>query len=301
VLQIVDVAEPSIKKGQVLIRNFASSVNPIDWKIRSGMLRPLSGMFPPFRCGCDFAGEIIDMASDVTGFAMGDRVFGFLSPLKPGAYAELVAVDAALLAHIPNNLSYTEAAVVPLAGLTAYDALTRVVPLAAGQRIIINGCSGGVGTMAIQIAKIIGADVVGVCSHKNHALALELGADEAIDYHENPKFRGVGSADVFFDVVGSRSLSTVQSVLKTNGVYVHTLPELKTFLIDPLLNVSSKQKSRVVMVKSSGVSLQVLSEWMSNHLLKPVIERGYSLEEISAAQVHSETGRTKGKVSVVIR
>ena len=180
VLNLVEVAEPVLKWGHVLIRNYASSVNPIDWKLRSGMLRPLSGFTPPARCGCDFAGEVIRVAEGCSQFKVGDSVFGFLHPLRGGAYAEKIAIDEKLLTLIPSKLTHAEAAVVPLAGLTAYDAMTRVVKLEANQRIIINGCTGGVGSMAVQIAKIIGAYVIGVCSHKNHSLALELGADEVV-------------------------------------------------------------------------------------------------------------------------
>lgn len=292
--------EPSVSTGTMIVRNYASSVNPIDWKIRAGQLRPLSGLLSPGAAGCDFAGEVEVVAPGVTQFKPGDRVYGFLFPLKGGAYAEHVAVPVGCAALIPPNLNFEEAGVVPLSGLTAYDALTRVTQLKEGHRVIINGCSGGVGTMALQIAKILGAYVIGVCSKKNHSLAMELGADEVIDYHENPTLSGTSPVDILFDVVGSQPLSISSPLLKEDGIHVHTLPELKTFVIDPLMNVLSKKKTRPVIVKPNGQSLDNLSKWIEAGLLKPHIGASFSLENMREAQALSETGRAVGKISIQI-
>ena len=198
-LTISTVDQPVLKPGCVLIKNFASSINPIDWKIRSGHLRPLSGFKPPKRCGSDFAGEIIAVADATSSFKIGDKVYGFNSPIKGGGFAEYVVANTKHIGLIPNKLDFTDAGVIPLSALTALDALSGIANLQSGQRVIINGCSGGVGTFAVQIAKALGAYVIGVCSSSNHALAHSLGADEVLDYTTPEYLRDIKHIDLFFD------------------------------------------------------------------------------------------------------
>ena len=237
VLHIVTVSQPKLQPGHVLIENHASSVNPIDWKIRKGMLKPLSGFTPPKRCGSDFAGVIVAKHPSVTEFNVGDSVYGFVDPLKGGAYAEYLVADQNVLATIPSSLDFKQAAVIPLAALTAFESLTRLGKTKAGNRVVINGCSGGVGSFAVQIAKALGAYVIGVCSEKNHALALELGADKVLDYHQPNHLNELKDLNVFFDTVSSQSLAKIKHTLTKDGTYIYTTPGIQSFVKDPLCNL----------------------------------------------------------------
>jgi len=300
VLECQTVPLPTIKKGFVRIQNEFSSINPIDWKIRAGQLRPLSGITPPQRCGSDVAGTVIELGTGVTRFNLGDRVYGFVNPIGGGAFAEQVCVSEKKLALIPDSLTFEQAAVIPLAGLTAYDALTRVSAVQSGECVLINGCAGGVGVMAVQIAKILGAYVIGVCSAGNRALALSIGVDEVVDYQQHPALDPVDSVDVFFDVVSNRSFSAMRFLLSERGRYVNTLPNPKGLLLNPLLNLFHRQQSKTVMVKSSGAALSRLNVWIDAGNLKPIIESTYSMSDMARAQNKSEAGHVKGKLAIQI-
>lgn len=301
VLEIITVDKPKLKPGHVLIQNHASSVNPIDWKIRKGMLRPISGFTPPTRCGSDFAGVIVDTHPSVKRYRVGDKVYGFLNPLKGGAYAEYLVADQNTLATIPASLDFEHAAVIPLAGLTAFESLTRIGKTQPGNRVVINGCSGGVGTFAVQIAKALGAYVIGVCSKKKHAVAMELGADEVIDYHQPNHLRNLRDINVFFDVVSSQSLPLIKHTLTRNGVYIHTHPGIHSLCKEPLCNLFSNQKSLSILVKPNGQSLETLNQWVESGQLYPLIEACYHLSDIKEAQKNSENNRVTGKLAINTR
>ncbi len=298
VLEIITVDKPKLKPGHVLIQNHASSVNPIDWKIRKGMLRPISGFTPPSRCGSDFAGVIVDTHPSVKRYRAGDRVYGFVNPLKGGAYAQYLVADQNVLATIPASLDFEHAAVIPLAGLTAFESLTRIGKTQPGNRVVINGCSGGVGTFAVQIAKALGAHVIGICSEKKHAVAMELGADEVIDYHQPDHLQTLRDINVFFDTVSSQSLAKIKHTLTKNGTYIYTLPEIKSFVKEPFCNLFNNQKSLPILVKPNGQSLETLSQWVESGQLSPKIEAFYHLNNIQEAQKQSENNRVTGKIAI---
>jgi NADPH:quinone reductase-like Zn-dependent oxidoreductase len=300
VLKLAEVEPPVLKPNTVVVKNYASSVNPIDWKIRSGLLRPLSGIKPPIRCGSDFAGEIVQLGLGASRFKVGDRVYGFVSPIKGGAYAQQLCVPEKQLAMMPELLNYADAGVIPLAGLTAYTVLKKIAALKPNDRIVINGCSGGVGVMAIQLAKVLGAYVIGICSDKNHQLALSLGVDEIVDYQRNPDLKGIEKIDVFFDVVSNRTPAKIKNLLTADGIYVNTLPRLPALVGNVLVNLFARQKSYTVLVKPSGLLLADLNQWLVTGQLKAVIEKSYLLSDMVSAQQHSEAGHVCGKLAVRI-
>ena len=223
VLQYEDVEKPKIQPEQLLVKVHASSVNPIDWKTRKGMLSILTGNKFPLILGFDVAGEVVEVGSQVTRFKVGDAIYGSTS-FPGGAYAELAVVTESLAAPKPKNMSYEEAATVPLAALTALQALRDLGNIKSGQTVLINGASGGVGVFAVQIAKALGAEVTGVCSSKNLDLVKSLNADLVIDYTQQDFTQGNVQYDMIFDAVAKRSFSDSRKVLKPNGVYVSTLP-----------------------------------------------------------------------------
>ena len=206
-LILAEVPTPQPGPGQVLVEVAASAVNPIDWKLHSGLLRWVRPVrFPATPC-FDFAGEVKALGPQTSGFKPGERVFGMLPMRAYGAAAEYLAVDAAYVAAMPGNLSFQEAAGLPLAGMTALQALRDQGRLAANQRVLIVGASGGVGHYAVQIAKALGAQVTGVCSTRNIDLVRSLGADAVIDYTRNEAMSQHGPFDLIFDTVMSQAFS----------------------------------------------------------------------------------------------
>ncbi|MCK7555467.1 NADP-dependent oxidoreductase [Chitinophaga sedimenti] len=204
--EVKEVQVPEIQEGQILVHNYASSVNPVDTMVRRGTLKLVSGLFGEHIIGSDFAGVV--NASKSSRFKPGDEVFGFKNAVAGHAYAEYVVVDENNAALKPNNINFTEAASMPLVALTAWQGLTREGKLQAGQRVLINGCTGGVGCMAVQLAKHMGAIVTGTCSTHHKLLAGELGCDEVIDY-EKEQLPEDGRFDVIFDTAARLTLSDV--------------------------------------------------------------------------------------------
>lgn len=204
VLQYEDVEQPKIEPTQLLVKVRASSVNPIDWKIRQGMLSLITGSKFPKILGFDVAGEVVAIGSGVTRFKPGDAVYGSTS-FPGGGYAEFAAVPENLVVLKPTNLSYEEAAAVPLAALTALQALRDQGNIQTGQTVLINGAAGGVGSFAVQIAKALGTVVTGVSSTKNLDLVKSLLADRVIDYTQQDFTQDTAQYDIIFDAVGKRS------------------------------------------------------------------------------------------------
>ena len=301
VLELSEVPVPRLGEQDVLINNHYSSINPIDWKIRRGMLRPLSGWSPPKRCGSDFAGKVIAVGTKVQQYHVGDRVYGFVNPIKGGGFSQQLAVPQSQLALIPDDITDQQAGVIPLAALTAFTALKKLARLCCDQRVLINGGSGGVGVMAVQIAKQMGAKVIAVCSEKNRSLLLSLGADDVLDYQQPDYLKSVKNIDVFFDVVSLANFQHVQSCLTDAGIYIKTLPHPITWICDVIHNWRSRQKRMTVLVKPDGSMLHELNEWLSKGQVRPVIERVYPLAQCALAQKHSEAGHVQGKLAIDIQ
>ena len=297
VLQYEDVEQPKIEPTQLLVKVRASSVNPIDWKIRKGMLSLITGSKFPKILGFDVAGEVVEVGSGVTRFKLGDAIYGSTS-FPGGGYAEFAAVPENLVALKPTNLSYEEAAAVPLAALTALQALRDQGNIQTGQNVLINGAAGGVGSFAVQIAKALGAEVTGVSSTKNLDLVKSLAVDRVIDYTQQDFAQDTAQYDIIFDAVGKRSLSQTKRVLKPNGVYITTLPSPEVFLESVLTAFLPVQKAKFILQKPNTQDLIYLKELIEAGKIRAVIDRTYPLQELAAAHGYSETGRAVGKIAL---
>lgn len=296
VLQPQDVEKPVIKNDEILVQIHACSVNPIDWKVRSGDFKILTGRKPPKILGGDYAGIVAEVGSQITQYQPGDAVWGFVETFKRGTYAEFVKVKAEEIGPMPKNLSFEEAASLPLVGLTAYQALVYAGRLKKGYHILVNGCSGGVGLAAMQIAKALGGKVTGVCSTNNLQLARKMGANDVIDYTKQDVLKCLGIYDIFFDVVANKSFSQAKMTLKPAGIYIRTLPSFEAMVLGPLINVVSAKKVKTMDCKASAKDLALLKEMVEDGKLVPLIEKVYPLDQVHTAHRRSETGRVVGKL-----
>ena len=289
---------PEPGPGQVLIRIHACSVNPIDWRIRKGEVKMFVRTRPPMILGADVSGEIARLGPGVTRFAIGDLVYVKL-PGDIGGYAEYAVAAETIVARRPANLTAVEAAAIPACATTALQALRDVAGLKAGQRVLVNGASGGVGLFAIQLARVLGATVSAVCSPSAAALVTRLGADEVIDYQQTD-FTRIGQRwNVVFDVSATRSLRQCRRAMERGGVYVTTISSMGDLLM-PIFNPLRSRKGRFVIVKSSGADLDYLRGLMEAGTILPVIDRVFPLAQAADAQQYLETGKPRGKVVLTV-
>lgn len=296
VIEVRDVSLPSPGPGDVLIKVHAASVNPVDWKIRSGMAKILTGRQFPKILGSECSGEVVETGMEVKRFRKGDEVIGFPGIRRLAAFAEYVCADEKKTFPKPKNAGYGEAATIPVAGLTALQSLRDLGHIGRGNRVLINGASGGVGTFAVQIAKLFGADVTAVCSASSADIVKGLGADRVIDYNREDFTKGTAPYDIIFDAVSKRSFAECKKVLTPKGIYVNTLPVFSVLVNQYLTGFLMRKKARSVMVRPKASDM----EWMKTQIeagrLRIVIDRVYSLEQIAEAFSYSETGRAKGKI-----
>ena len=306
VLRIEEIAKPRITpdaakrlSNRVLIKVHATTVNPIDWKLRSGKFRLMPGNKLPLILGFDVCGEVVEVGSAVTRFQVGDRVYGTVG-LPGGADAEFTTAAADWLAIAPANLTDEEAAAVPGSALTALQALRNVAQLQAGQSVLINGASGGVGSFAVQIGKVLGAEVTGVCSTPNLELVKSLGADRTIDYTQADFTDERSRYDLIFDTVAKRSFSECQPALKPHGTYITTLPSGKLILQQILTAIFPGKKVKFVIQTPSGTDLVYLKELLESGKIRVIVDRVYPLTELAAAHKYSESGHAVGKIVMAI-
>ncbi len=300
VLQYREVEQPTIKPDQLLVQVRASSVNPVDWKIRQGHLQLLSGFNFPRIVGSDISGVVVKVGQDVTRFQPGDEVYTFLNPLNGGACAQYCAVPESTAAIKPRNVTHAEAAGVPIAGLTALQALRDLGEIQAGKKVLINGASGGVGIFAVQIAKAMKAEVTGVCSAKNLNFVQSLGADIVLDYAEVDFTQQIQKYDIILDAVGQIKFDKCEKVLQTEGVYISTLPSFENLAPMFLSLFMSGKKAKLIVANANNSDLGSLRELIESGEVEPIVDRTYSLEEVAAAHAYSETGRAVGKIAISI-
>lgn len=304
VLVIEDIQKPRVGSKQVLVEVYGSSVNPKDWKMNqnlSSFTPRLGGLIKPFVMGDDLAGVVVEKGASVSRFEIGDKVYGMNMGLRTAACAEYAVIGQHQIAAMPRSLSFIEAGSIPLAGLTALQGL-NVGQLKQGQKVLIIGASGGVGTLAVQIAKAIGAEVTGVCSDRNTALVKRLGADAVIDYTSRDYLSEEADYDLVFDTTSYFSLSLCASLLKDDGIYVTTAGDGKAYLNLIKDNIIfNRQQSRFVLVQSNTRDLNVLRDYIEAGQLKPVLDGEYPLEEIHQAFARSKTGRAAGKIAIQVK
>lgn len=304
VLFLADIEKPIPKGNEVLIKVQAAAVNPLDWHFLRGtprLMRLQSGLFKPKHkiIGADVAGVVEAVGENVTQFKPGDEVFG---EKTTGGYAEYVCIKENKLMNKPANSTIEEAATLPIAAITALQSLRDNGKLLPGQKVLINGASGGVGTFAVQIAKSFGAEVTGVCSSKNLELVRSIGADHVIDYTKDDFTKGELKYDLIIDAVANRSFSELKRALNKNGIavivgYSSTLLKQVIFR-GPLQSLTGKKKIGLMMAKINQKDLRILKDLIEKGKIKPVIDRYYPLSETADAIRYIEKGHAKGKIVI---
>lgn len=308
VLKIEEVEKPTVSEDGVLVRVHASSVNPAEWYSMVGLLiaRGPNGLFKPKdpRIGADFAGVVEAVGSKVTHLNPGDEVYGG----RNGAFAEYVSVVNAVVRK-PANVTFEEAAAVPTAGITALQGLRDHGKIQAGQKVLINGAAGGVGTFAVQVAKAFGAEVTGVTSAKNVERIRSLGADHVIDYTKEDFTQNGQRYDLLFDIAGNRTWKEYKRVLTPTANFVIVGARKGNPVIGPLSHVlrlklaaiGASQKISFFIAQFTREDLSILREMIEAGKIKPVVDRTYPLTETTEAMRYLGTGHAKAKVVLKIK
>jgi NADPH:quinone reductase-like Zn-dependent oxidoreductase len=315
---LMNVPAPAMRPRDVLVAVHAAGLNPVDFKFREGKLRAILWPRLPFVLGNELAGEVAAVGGAVTRFRVGERVFARVAKERAGAFAEQACVDENHVAHMPRNLDFAAAAAVPLAALTALQALRDELDVKSGQKVFVSGGAGGVGTFAIQIAKWLGAQVTTTASKRGEALVRSLGCDEVVDYTVEDISRVVDRFDAGFDLVGGKTLQQMFDIMKpgTRIVSVAGVPEPQTAIRDMdgrralsaafwLLSYGIRSRARragvsyrYLFMHPSGRDLAQLAELIEHGRLKVIVDRTYPFAQISEALAYVESGRAKGKVVV---
>ena len=300
VMHIADLPRPQIKGGEILVRVDSAAVNPKDTFIRKGYLKRYTGSDFPQLLGFDYSGEVAEVGSNIKTFQEGDSVFGMLDGWHGRTCAEYVAVKPNQAALKPDSLSFEDAAAIALVSSTALQAFRDEANIKEGQSVCINGASGGVGSVAVQIAKVFGANVTAVSRAENHDFLYSLGADLCIDYREVDIAGSDHKFDIFFDVFGNQRFEDIKPILNDNGVWVSTVLQAHVFASVEATRSSSGKKARLVIVKSSREDLDIISGWVDAGLLKPIVHGVFPLDQIREAHIQQETKHSRGKIVISV-
>jgi len=299
-LHLRELPDPRPQADEVLVRVRAAGVNPVDWKIRQGQLRVILRLNFPFIPGGDIAGEVVSTGPEAIEFKAGDPVLGFVELKRGGGYAELAVAKKSAVALKPSSLSFTEAASLPIAGCTALQALRDLGQLSKGANALILGGAGGVGHLAVQIAKALGAKTSVTCGPSNMEFVQSLGADEVIDYSSKDFMAGLDRYDVIFDAVGKSSFVNCRPLLAPGGTYVSTLPAPNLFFwsgVQSIAGIFAKAKrAKGIVVRPSGKNLAYLCQLADEGKLRPTVSLTCSLDRAAEAHEASEAGHTRGKI-----
>jgi NADPH:quinone reductase-like Zn-dependent oxidoreductase len=310
VLQLRELEKPAPADDELLVRVHAASVNPFDWHMLTGtpyMVRLQGGLRGPKggRLGIDYSGTVEAVGAGVTQFEPGDEVFGG----RDGAFGEYVTPrEDGAVARKPANVSFEQAAAVGIAGLTALQGLRDKGRLQAGEKVLVNGASGGVGTWAVQLAKWLGGEVTAVCSTGNVEAARELGADRVIDYTQEDFTRSAGEHDLMLDIAGDRSWRDCKRVLKDDGRLVLVSGPKTNRWVGPLghmvavrlASMRGNTEAKPFVAKMNGDDMRLFAELMAAGTVTPVIERDYELREVPAALAYLGEGHARGKLVVSV-
>lgn len=318
-VQVRDIAVPDVGPMDLLVRVRAASVNPLDVKTRDGALKTLLTFRFPLVLGNDLSGEVVDAGALVTRFKKGDAVYGCLDNERIGSFAEFAAVREGAAALKPTNLSFEEAASLPLVSLTAWQALVAIGKLAANQRILIHAGSGGVGSVAIQLARHLGATVFTTVGQRNVDLVKRLGADVPIDYRSERFEEVARDCDVVLDSAGGDTLVRSFECVKAGGVVVSigSTPSAafaRSWGLNPIIVLAIRVMSRKAtaaarrnkarfeyfFVRADGAVLSEITRLVEGGAIKPLVEKVFSLEDVRDALAYSESGRATGKVVITV-
>lgn len=319
-VRLVDVPEPTLGEQDVLVQIHAASINPLDLKIRSGALKRILPLRLPLVLGNDLAGVVTQVGAKVQGFKPGDEVYARTDTRRIGTFAEFIAVAESNLALKPASLSMEEAASIPLVGLTAWQALVEKGQLRKGQKVFIHAGSGGVGTLAIQLAKHLGAYVAATTSSANVALVKSLGADLVIDYKKDDFAKMLRDYDLVLHSLGDEELAQSVSVLRPGGQLITLsgppdpafarsagMPKLLQLIVGLLSRKIRKRAAQrqvsyaFLFMRGSGEQLARLAELIDSGVIRPVVDKVFPFEATDEALAYVDSGRAKGKVVVSVR
>ncbi len=296
VLKYEDAPRPTPAADEVLVRVYATSVNPVDWKVREGFAKERLKYTMPFIPGWDVSGVVEAVGASAKRLKVGDEVYGRPDISRNGAYAEYIVVRESELALKPKSLDHVHAATIPLAALTAWQALFDGAKLSAGQTVLIHGAAGGVGTFAVQLAKLKGARVIATASSRNHDFLRSLGADQTIDYNTTKFEDVVHDVDAVLDTITGETGDRSYQVLKKGGTYV-------SILMPPNQEKAAAHGVRAhhTFVQPNVEQLNELATLVDTGRLKPIIEKVFPLADARAAMDSNQTGHTRGKIAISVR
>jgi NADPH:quinone reductase-like Zn-dependent oxidoreductase len=302
------VEKPAVKDNEVLVKVHATSVNYSDWAFVRGkpfLVRLVSGLLKPKNVlGADIAGRVEAVGRNVKQFQPGHEVFGDISGCGWGGFAEYVSVPENALALKPANLTFEETAAVPQAAVVALQGLRNKGQIQPGQKVLINGASGGIGTFAVQIAKSFGAEVTGVCSTRNLDMVLSIGADRVIDYSQEDFTKNEQRYDLILAAAGYSSIFDYKRALSPNGIYVMTGGSMKQImqanLLGPVISRARGKKLVALSHKPNQNDLAFMKELLEAGQVKPVIDRRYTLSEVAEAVRYYGEGHSQGKVVITL-
>lgn len=309
-LKLREIAQPTPKANEILVEVHAAAVNAGDWRLLRGrpfLMRLGSGLFKPKHpiLGADVAGKVMAVGSNVTRFKSGDEVFGDLSNTGYGAFAEYVCADESALVPKPANASFVQAAAVLSAAVTALQGLRDEGQIQAGQQVLVNGASGGVGSFAVQLARALGAEVTGVCSTRNVEMVRTLGANQVIDYTQQDFTQNGHQYDLILDAAAYRPLKDYPRVMKAQGRYImvggSTEQYFQMMLTGPRLSQKGGQYFGTFVKVAKPKDLAFLKELMDTGKITPVIDRCYPLHEVAEAIRYLEAGHARGKVVITVK
>ena len=299
VVAITDQPAPVPRAGQILVRIRAASLNPLDSKLRSGALRRVMPLPLPAILGFDLAGEVEAVGPGVTGFSIGERVYGRIDAKKGGTHAERAVIAARVLDRVPERLSFEQAAALPLTGMTAVQGL-RLLQLRQGDRLLVNGAAGGVGVHAVQIGRAIGATVIGVASGSSAPLVTRLGATRVLDYTRGELQATTERFDTIFDVMTNRPWPEMSRLLTSSGRYVTTGFSMNLALQYVLGRLTSRRRIHFVVSRADGALMRELSGFVKRGELEPVIDSTWPLDRMREAYERLDAGHVHGKVVITV-
>ena len=294
-LSLDDIPIPDIAPDEVLVKVVAASVNPVDWKVREGYLAQMIPHPLPLTLGWDVSGVVVAVGGEVSNWREGDAVFARPDLARNGTYAEFAAIRASECARKPATISHVEAASLPLAGITAWESMVDTAAVQAGQRVLVHAGSGGVGSLAIQLLKDLGATVIATTSERNRALVESLGADQVVDYRTARFTDVVEPVDAVFDTLGGQVQEDSWQVLKPGGIQV-------SIISPPDADQAAARGVRqgFVFIGPNAPVLTRLAAMVDSGRLRPVIGAEFALRDIAAAHALSESGRAVGKIVLYV-
>ena len=298
VFEISDISEPELKTNEIHIEVTAGSVNPIDWKQRRGNHRFIFGSPFPIVLGYDVAGIVVKRGSDIEKFEVGDRVCGVLNNKYGGGLGMFAKGTEKCFAKVPDDIDLSESAAIPLAGLTALQALRDFGKVGKENKILIIGAAGGVGHYAVQIAAILGAKIFAVAGKSHKDFIEKLANVVFIDYNSTDILKIDERLDVIFDVVGKYSFPKCKKLLLPGGIYITTLPRPKIIIHKIISFFTEGKKVKTLLMKHNSSDLQQILEWIESKKLKICIDKVFHIDNVSKAHEYSEAGHTEGKILI---